>query len=160
MPAMNSLSLRRSSSIAKKSRQRSSPRSASSGICAYAFGPVMAWSFMPFVRLRNASAVGNKPSNSIRAFQFATIPFIVAVSPNNGGSGNAASRYAAIPRFSVSTVPSSSCSTGTVHRGLILRNVALNCSPPPRSTSIVSISMFFSAIKIRARRGLGAVAQS
>ncbi len=57
-------------------------------------------------------------------------------------------------------VPSSSSSTGTVQCGLIMRNSGFKCSPLRRSTWTVGISIPFSAMNTRTRRGLGAGLQS
>ena len=65
-----------------------------------------------------------------------------------------------MPALSVSTLPSSVRRAGTVHCGLIARKAALICSPVRKSTHTVSCWMPFSASRMRARRGLGAVAQS
>ena len=56
--------------------------------------------------------------------------------------------------------PSSVRKAGTVHCGLIWRKAWPSCSPVRRSTGTVVCETPFSARKMRARRGLGAVAQS
>ena len=61
---------------------------------------------------------------------------------------------------SLIAVPSSRTSTGTVHHGLSLRKSEESCSFLLRSTWTVGISNPFSDMKIRTRRGLGAVLQS
>src|SRR5512143_2124230 len=65
-----------------------------------------------------------------------------------------------MPALSVSRRPSSVRNTGTVQRGLIRRNASPSCSPWRRSTWTVSCATPFSASRMRARRGLGAVLQS
>src|SRR3954471_4405439 len=62
--------------------------------------------------------------------------------------------------LSVSSSPSSVCSAGTVQCGLMRRNASPSCSPPRKSTCTVSWRTPFSASRMRARRGLGAVLQS
>jgi len=71
--------------------------------------------------LRRASAIAIRPSNSTRQFQLAISAFSSGVVPSSGGSGNAASRYAAMAALSVSTGPSAVTSAGTVHCGLMRR---------------------------------------
>ena len=60
----------------------------------------------------------------------------------------------------VSVRPSSVTSTGTVQAGLIARKASPSCSPRARSTGTVACATPFSASRMRARRGLGAVLQS
>ena len=96
----------------------------------------------------------------MRQFQLATSAFSAGVLPSSGGWGKRASIQAVIAALSVSTHPSSVRSAGTVHSGFTWRKAALSCSPLRRSTGIVSCATPFSASRMRARRGLGAVAQS
>ena len=62
--------------------------------------------------------------------------------------------------FSVRVMPSPVTSTGKVARGFTARNSGCNCAPSAMLMSRVSMSSRFSAMNIRARRGLGAVEQS
>ena len=96
----------------------------------------------------------------MRQFQLAISAFSSGVTPSSGGSGKRASTQAAIAALSVSTTPSSVRSAGTVHCGFTRRKASPNCSPLRRSICTVSWATPFSARRMRARRGLGAVAQS
>ena len=62
--------------------------------------------------------------------------------------------------LSVSTAPSAVRSAGTVQCGLMARKAAPSCSPLRRSICTVACGTPFSASRMRARRGLGAVLQS